>query len=359
MNQNQEQVLNQILDNCLNGKVESSTPDRYNIMVLDASYFLTRNFMAMKNGPDISVGNLFRSFYYTVVKYLRELHRCRKVILAWDKWDPIIKGYYRNAIIDQYKGDRHYASESDIDIIKADPDLTDAEKEQKIEEITREIRLSKIKTDTKYLIINELGKYGIPSILYTGYEADDLAKIISDTYDDPSEKYKCSIVSVDSDWSYLINPNVDFCNARNGVVMTHRDVLNKESNIPNDLGISLYQYKSILDSLYGSHNFMQPSVDKKSIKKIPIRTILESVLMGESKYLADNDLYLKNIKSFDFTQFSGYDNISSEMKNKISTLGSLSDPSEFKKCLDKINVNISDSYYSSFQSYIDPSCYVK
>lgn len=316
----------------------------YKYAIFDAQYFLTRNFMAMKNAPYLSEDELVKSFFYSIAKYLRDFVSADKVICLWDKWP-----YYSTTLLgDTYKGDRYYASEDELEGLDPEKD------KEEIERIEFELRVNKIKQNSKYWIINNLDKLGIVSFLKSGYEADNFAYIISKHL--MSDDRKSVIISIDSDWKYLISEKVDYAHSKTGEIITLED-MNKE--IPEGLDISLYKYKSIIDSLYGSHNNMLRSL-RTDLTSFNIKDCIESVLKGELTYFnSENELELfnKNLSSFNIDDYPEIDKVR-KMMYYLDKKGSIMDESEYSNFRIFNNFKVSSDYYKSFSNSLNKSLYI-
>jgi hypothetical protein len=138
---------------------------RYSHLILDAQLFLVKNWMVLKNKPYYSDQALFTSFFQSVVKLLREEVSADNVILVWDKTP-----YHKVTLLEDYKGDRDYRGEGDI---------TDDMTEEMKEELRKRTQQFESRQRVKYKLVYESYKFGMPSIVLGGYEADDFAFLAS------------------------------------------------------------------------------------------------------------------------------------------------------------------------------------
>ena len=176
--------------------------DSYKYLVFDAQYFLTRNFKALnrtceelpvldengnkvlsEDGTEITFESmtatsdtLVKSFFQSIVKFVRDTASCRKIVLLFDRWP-----YHKDQIVEEYKGSRFYATQEDLEAIdrKTEP--------LKYAEMEEELRRNKIKQDAKYFIISNFEQIGMKVYSRKGYEADDYAMLIAKYLENDNE----------------------------------------------------------------------------------------------------------------------------------------------------------------------------
>lgn len=339
---------------------------KYKYLIFDGDYLLTRNFKkclgvsyyyqdkeVLKDENEISTlikqfvltpQDLARSVFYSVSKFLSENHTCEVPIIVFDKTP-----YYKSLSLDYYKSGRSYVTEENL--IGLDPEIDAV----KIALLKEEICRLKIKSEAKSFIKEHFPKLGIECLYKKGYEADDLAKLISDELN--QNLIKSAIISNDDDWSYLINPKIDYINFK-GKVTSYEDKLNYMNYFKNNLGdLSLYQYKSIVDSIYGSHNDLRSTIDKIKVKKVPIETIISKIEHKEYDFITDIKVFENQLKSFSIYDYPEIDEVKQEIKKLISYPHLIIKKESFAnfRLLNKFFV--SDNYYSNFQNQIDLTQY--
>lgn len=341
----------------------------YKYLIFDGQYILTRNFYALlpryrrveslidSSGFPVldddgklvtySVSTLTwqeiaKLFIYTIAKFTRDIANCRKLIILFDK-----SPYHKNLFVEGYKGSRTYVTEDDLlDIDKELYPLDYA----KVEE---DIRVNNLKQEAKSWLVDNLGKIGMQVYMHPGYEADDLAYIISNYL--KTDDQKSAIVSKDNDWTYLINENVDFLEPTGKVYQYKDRYCEVETNVPKEYNLSLYQYKSLIDSLHSSHNDLGVSITQEGTK-LPTNVLIESILSGDKTYVSDQQLLDSQLESFKVENYPEY----SEVLEKITNLdkqGIILDENEFSKFASDNKLKISTNYYSTFIEYLDKTLY--
>lgn len=339
----------------------------YKYIAFDAQYFLHRNFAALKSRTaydmasyltkeegDPTIGHiitkyeftdmdLVKQFFWTIAKFIREQYTCSKIILLWDK-----PPYHKTKILPDYKGSRIHHCQELLDEwdIEKDPIGYLQEKE--------EYRVEKIKSSAKYYIINKLKDYGMISVIEDGYEADDLAWIFSHLDEIENSDQKSAICSVDSDWHYWISKNVDYLHFNNGEVWTYDDVENDCDRLPEKLGLSIFEAKKYMDSLFYSHN------DLKQVTNCgwsDFERLVTEIRNGDYHEILDKDTYDKNMKSFEIDGYPEYDKAVIDLTNSLHN-GILMGVDDFCKEAARSGLNVSRSYYKDkFYSYLDENYY--
>lgn len=265
----------------------------YDYTVVDGQYILTRNFHLVKSVEPLTKGGLIKSFLLSLWKLCKDVPT-NNLVVVWDKTP-----YHREEILKDYKGNRMYSTTEDLNR----EDITEEEREK----IKKDLEEFQLKTDVKYFLVNNSNKLGYSSLIFRGYEADDLAFMCAREL--PG---KICLASTDSDWKYLITENSDHYNLR-GVKTTFKEVVEKESG-----DVEIFLHKSIFDSLYGSHNFLKnvsttAGTRKRKLKPEAIISLMQS---GDYSFTTDKDLFLLQFKSFDIKSFPDY----GEIHNKIKGL---------------------------------------
>lgn len=329
--------------------------NKYRYNIIDGSWLLKRNcslsFSFFKRDPENNVftpGKVLTSFIQSINKFARDYGvTADKVIICWDMWDGP-SGYYTSQVLaGEYKDDRKYYTEADLD----NPDLTDEQKK----EIELEVLRNDVQRKAKYMIKSDLWKYGIPSIYEAGYEADQIVWVLANMLN--SQDKPSIITSADSDWSYLVTPNVDYFKAplrgAEPKILTYAESVSQK--MPEDLvgKISLYDYKSMYDSLESSHNAMRRTRKEGLDTNDVIRQIVNS---GDYSGVEDLRRYNLQLSTFDISQFPKFQKVL-DMVNTLDKIGGLAPVEEFRMFSDSAGMTVSDSYYMKFRDRLDPSLY--
>lgn len=328
----------------------------YNYLIFDGQYFLTRNFKMLKssysklrdvmddkgnpvmkdNKPlklklsNLNWNDLFRSTFQSIVKFKRDIINGDRIIVVFDS-----APYIKSQLVPHYKCNRYYLSDDDLVGLNCEEDPA------KYYTLAEEVRMENIKRLTKEKIIENFPKMGINILIHRGYEGDDLAKLLSDRLNETG--LKSLIISSDSDWRYLVNENVDYSNPKGNIVRLSDVKKELDRNEVSD--ISVYHYKSILDSLYGSHNDLYPTIDKT--KNFTNIELFSKLLNNDYSALLDEELYKKQLESFNLWNYPDHQAVS----DKIELLNSkpeFMNPEEFIEFCSNNNLRITQNYYNSF-----------
>lgn len=222
----------------------------YDLGLIDGQYLLRRNWCVLRLHGDVKKDYLIKSFLQSVMKLKREIG-FKRPLLLFDKYP-----YYKKLeAVEEYKTDRHYTSESDVDDLKKkleSPDLTDeerAELEKQLADTQKDLRDNQEFTRAKYDIVTNGRDIGFPCLMKQGFEADDIAFAMSEKVRELG--LTAVLVTTDHDWISFRSKEVDYCTPK----MDHRNVdcralvlLSRELNIPlYEIGVM----KEIYDT---SHN---------------------------------------------------------------------------------------------------------
>lgn len=366
--------------------------NKYKYMFIDAQIILTTGVYAiMHNTPDgkIKQNDLLRMFILCIFKVIRECP-CERPFLVWDS-----SPYHKNTILkqllgkDDYKGDRGYKNESDIedlnkqiedtklkiDQLKAeDPVINDSQIAELEEQITKwnkqindiDVQICNFKTRsaTKYFIIEELQKFGITSIIKKGYECDDICTLLADWCNE--HKVKAVLVSKDSDYDFMLNPYVDkynnLCKTKptpqnpNPKLTTYNDVSKTWWWIARDFpDKKLYQVKALMDSAWGSHNALHKTVKPEWCKQGVF--LIDALNHGEDAF-DDYNLFKVQLETFDFTKYPDYEFIKDCLPwySKKGNLGTLD---EFTKFCKDNNVGINPWKYKEIIAILNYELYTQ
>lgn len=332
--------------------------NNYQFLLADFSFIITRNLYVISKGKEpgeYTHGELIRMTIWTINKLARNYGlTADKVILLYDKWDKELGGYYTTYLLSgKYKDTRKYMTEEVFQEIKSDPTKT----EEEIHKAEIELYQNQVKYKAKWGMIGGFKNLGIPCLGLDGWEADNLAWLSScmlyGKYDKPSV-----LVTKDSDWQYLTNPSLDFFkmpkSGETPRVITYNDMYYQIPESIRNRGIGLYQYKSLVDSIDGSHNDMRRTrKDYADLEK----TILQ-VLDGNYSGLEDAELFERQYNSFNISKYPRFEEAKRLISDILPTCGKLGSISDFHAFCDKHGVEgISDRYFTEFISRFDPKLY--
>lgn len=310
----------------------------YKYALIDGNYVLSRNYFAiMRNYQNCRVPlgfaeTLVMSVTTSILTMVSSFN-IGKIIILWDTYP-----YHKSSLLrGSYKSTRYYMTEEDAEEIE-DPE----EREKaKIDAYNFE-RRTEAKNKLKLL-----GNISIPSLFRKGYEADDLAYMISTKLSENGES--ALLVSIDSDWSFWIQPGVDFYNPKSEVITTY-----EQSIIENKVDTtkrSLFRHKVLYDSFYGSHNDLVQSVTDEhwydDVNSLMDRFEAEGYT---TELFKDPSLARAQIESFNFSQYKDYIYIDSMYRSmdSIGSIASLSDIATFgTKIKVPFNVGAFEHYYNT------------
>jgi 5'-3' exonuclease len=348
----------------------------YKYIIFDGSYFLMRAYHAIHSSEDnykeiplvdhegnIMYSNedgsmeitysytfthmtILRMMYWQIAKVMRDVAECRKPIIVLDK-----SPYHKVKELSDYKSNRHYYSEADLD------GLTYEDNPRQWVETNEEIRSENIKLQAKEWMKNNFNELGMPVIWHQGYEGDDLAYLLSQQLELDGEK--SAICSIDGDWSYLINPNIDHIKMymrKSPEIITYEDMQDR-LRLDAPEGMSLYRYKSLLDSLYGSHNFLKYVANKNEVDYFgDNKTIFTSIENNETKYIEDVDLFQRQLRSFDVERYPEINEVKAKLKTINDTLAPL-DVEQYRMFCQVTGFNVTEGYYEKTVANFDHSLY--
>lgn len=244
------------------------------------------------------INTLLRSFLQSM-RRLSKAYSSNKIVLLWDK------SKYHNATI--------LESIYEQDTFKADRTFAQDEVSQK---------LFHIMGKTKYYIINNYAKFGLPSIMKQGYEADILARIAAEEC-----KLKSALCSIDGDWDYILTPNCpELIHMDRFRIKYYEDI--KE----NCLGEDPWIWNIFYSSFYGSHNNFKQTVSSEYYKE-EFETIRELLEKGENldKVFSEWKLMVAQLQSWNYKSYPDYDEVVDTIKKVINTPATYASKSEFYK----------------------------
>lgn len=338
---------------------------RYKYALIDMSYILMRNLFAVSVGRKIgefTAGSIIKTTFQTLNKVARDYGiTADKFILVYDKWDRELKGYYRTSLLREvggdYKGTRVYVDEAYVNSLKESH-----ASEEEIAKAELELYKNIVKREAKSDMIENLGNFGIPCLGVEGWEYDDLTWLATCLlFQDPDPKPSV-IITKDSDLKYSLSPKMEFFKIPTGKsapeIITYTEMYNSIPEPLRERGLSLYDYKSYLDSLGEGHNDMKVT-KKKNLKKKKksVTDIILNIMDGNYTDLADVDGFLKQMASFNLSKFPRLDEAMDVVNNKFKTVGKLSSFAEFSDYCNKRGINITSEYYNSFIKRLNPELY--
>ena len=332
--------------------------NKYKFVFVDFQFILTRNCWVVSRGKEpgeYTPGEVMRMTIWTINKLARDYGiTADKIILIYDKWDKQLGGYYTTHILGgEYKDSRKYMTEELYQEIKNNPNTTPEE----LHQAEKELYQNQVKYKSKWGMIAGFKNFAMPCIGLEGWEADNFAWLAScllyGKYDKPS-----ILVTKDSDWQYLTNPQLSMLRLQSGgadpIHITYEEMYYQIPESIRNRGVGLYQYKSLVDSIEGSHNDMRRT--RRSYAD-PERTILE-VLDGDYSNIEDYDRFKKQLDSFDISKYPRFEEAKRLVTDVFPTCGKLGDLQEFHTFCDKHGIEgISDRYFTEFISRFDPKLY--
>lgn len=340
--------------------------NKYKYGLIDMSYLLSRNVFACarKGVGNYDAGDVIKMTIQTLNKLPRDFGiTVDKYILIKDTWAKEYSGYYRTHLLGgKYKDSRVYMTDEMVEEIKNDPTKT----EEDIKKAEEEAYCNKTKLEAKKGLMYELDKFGIPCIGVSGWEFDDLAWLASCMlYQEPGmgiTPKPSVIITKDSDLQYSISPQMDYFRIPTGgsepEIITYAQMCEKIPERLKKRGVSLYQYKSFMDSLGEGHNDMRRT---KAAGVDPV-TAIEHILDGDYSVLEDYDRFTKQFSTFSVEKFPRLDEAKALVAEKFDTLGRLGSLEEFSAFCDKCGVKEDkffnkEKFFSQFINRFDPKLF--
>lgn len=323
----------------------------YQYTLVDLSLLLSRNVYACSRGKGVneySAADVVKMTIQTLNKLARDYGLTSdKIILVADTWDQNLGGYYRTWMLGgNYKDSRTWMTEEKLQEIKNDSASTQMD----IEKAEAELYQNQVKIEAKRILKTEASKIGLPCLGVSGLEYDDLCYIISSLLYTTGSQRKSVIVTKDSDCMYCTSPVVDYFRLPVGgskpEIKTYSEIYT--TMVPQelrDLGLALWDYKSIWDSLDGGHNDLR----RTRVHKTNLSNVISKILSGDYSGVMDKDLFLRQYETFKLDKFPMISQAVSEVMTKLPTIGHLGNLSEFHEfCRTNKIYGLSDEYYTSF-----------
>jgi hypothetical protein len=313
----------------------------YDIMVIDAQWLLTRNYHAIKHSYEGELDeNAYKviasSVIQSIVKLIEELPS-RKVILVFDTYP-----YYKSTMLnDEFKDSRIYVTDEDVE------EETDPEKKA---ELAIEAFNLKQRGKAK-MLLKQLSEYGLPSFFKSGYEADDLVYIIASKIKELD--LNGVIISIDSDWNYWINENVDWYSPKRGTT-TYKDTIDY-LQMPE--GLSLFEYKRLYDSFYGSHNDYRQTV-KDELYEYSFNDFYKMFIESKDRneLFSDYEKFLAQYDALGITEYPEFNKVQS-MMYYIDKSGSIPSQGQWEMFSTKNGLTVNASYFNRLLKYLDSNFY--
>ena len=327
----------------------------YAFAVVDLSYLLQRNLYACSRGKGIgefTAGDVVKMTIQTLNKIPRDYgFDISKYILLADKWAADYDGYYRHKILSGiYKTSRTWMTPEKLKDLEDNPDST----EKEIAKARLELYINDVKVEAKEILQTELGSFGAPCIWQEGWEFDDCAYLFACLWYNNPDKQKSVIITKDSDLQYSTNPKVDYFRLpaakSQPEIITYDQMYYEIPEKLRNLGVSLYDYKSYLESLGLGHNDMKKTI--KSGSYFP--NVVEEIISGNYSSVSDPETFKLQYSTFDIFKFPGLSEIWKKLTEDIYKVGRLGSIEDFHKFCDSHGIRgITDKYYSNFISRFD------
>jgi hypothetical protein len=351
------------------------TNNKFKYAIIDLSMLLYRNSWVVskdKEPGQYTAGEIIQMTIWSLNKFARDYGiNADKFVFAVDKWNPEWNGYYTTYLLGgAYKDSRGdiesakgkadplstYMTREKFEELKKDPSITP----DILKEAEKKLFFNETKQKAKFALMYELGNFGVPSIYLPGYEADNLMYLASMLLYDPDPASKPSVlITKDSDVSYCTSPKMLQFKMPVGKsqpeFITYEKMYSEMPDDIKDLGLSLYQYKSFLDSLGAEgHNGMRRTA-KDRVN--PVEAI-KRIMKGDFSDLNDVDLFKRQMETFSIEKYPRFEEARRQITDILPNAGKLGTLEDFHKFCDKYGITkISDRYYVEFISRFDPTLY--
>lgn len=324
--------------------------NKYKYGLIDMSYLLSRNVFACsrKGLGQFDAGDVIKMTLQTLNKLPRDFGvTVDKYVLVRDTWAKEFNGYYRTYCLGgKYKDSRVYMTDEMVEEMRRDPSKT----EDDIKKAEMDAYINKVKREAKNGLIYELNKFGVPCVGVSGWEFDDLAWLASCMlYQDPStgNTPKSSvIITKDSDLQYSISPQMDYFRIPTGgsepQIITYDEMCTQIPQRLKDRGISLYQYKSFMDSLGEGHNDMRVT----KVSGVDPIVAIEHILDGDYSDLSDYDTFVNQYNTFNVEKFPRIEEAKQIITEQLGRVGRLGSEDEFKTFCEKFGLK-EDKYFNA------------
>ena len=348
--------------------------NKYLYAICDCSLVLSRSAFAVSAGKkpgEYTSADVIRLTIQTLRKLSRDWGVTHdKCLMIFDKWKPEYGGYYRTHLLKgAYKDDRGdiegekgkanpldtYMTREKYEALKQDPDIS----QEDLEKAYEKLYFNEVKYDSKWTMVRELKRFGVPFLGVVGMEYDDIAYIASNILYDSSPGAKPSIfVTKDSDLLSCTTPMMDYfkipTKGSEPKILTYDEIY--RDMMPEALKgkISLYAYRSFVEALGDGHNGMRRTRKDRADQ---VETILK-ILDNDYSNVSDPELFKLQFSSFDVTKFPEFEEARRLVTDLFGTSGKLGSLTEFHDFCDKYKITgISDKYFTEFISTFDSKLY--
>lgn len=274
----------------------------YNYGILDGNFFLRRNYSAAKgsgNLLDSGADGLARSFLSTVLRY-KEQFELQHTILVWDK-----SPYKKLTDINEYKQNRHYVTQESIDeLTEQITKETDQNKRDELilqrEKAIHDLACEKVFAQAKDDILTNLEGSRLLNVRIAGYEADDLAYLISKHL--AKQNNKCILISADSDWITFVHQNVDVFreaySKKYGPGKLHQLKDSPYALEADDLNCSVYEIGNLREAYTGGHN----NVSQYKHSEVPFMEFARK-LLAQDATLPEYEYFWKRVAALNINNY--------------------------------------------------------
>jgi hypothetical protein len=249
-----------------------------------------------------------------------------KPIVVWDR-----APYKKESYIPQYKGDRDKIDRKEVL-------FSDEERE--------EFEKYEIFKQSKNEILYNFEGIGIPQFFIQGYEADDLIYYITNYFKKYEPKTNILLMTIDSDWKFFVDLNIDLKLIHRGTYYTIKDFKN-DFKYHNKLDRMTY---FALHELKNSHN--------NAKLNIPLpRNYIEKYIKYKRLFNENNEHnqilnnYIKYINPETYYE--------PEIDHKIKSIldsGTISYRNFYYLC-SRNNIKLTKKYFTEFTNSINKSLY--
>lgn len=224
-----------------------------------------------------------------------------KIILLFDT-----PPYAKKELLKNYKGTRYNPTVEEAEKIE-DPEL----REKEMNNAYNMTQRHKAKE-----ILMSMSEIAIPSLYLQGFEADDLVYQFGKYCS--SKGSKCLFISVDDDWNYWMSPGCTVYMPKRETLVTYEDFI---KTLPIPEGMSLFRYKSLYDTFYGSHNDLEYTIKDEFYYDgfIPNSRMFDKMGFSDDLFW-DPELAEAQLKSFDQESYPKFDKVKI-LSESIYTIG--------------------------------------
>lgn len=321
--------------------------EHYKYAFVDGNWILSRVFYAMTRDIEGKVDHRFKYNLASVttnsiLKFFRDKYVIDKIILVWDT-APYAK---QSLLNNEYKIGRYNP-------IQELEDETDPEKIKKLEDDAHNFQ----EKSAAKALMKELYQVALPSIWHKGYEADDIVYYLAQGLSPEMVRtgQKSMLVSIDSDWQYWCAPNIDVYNPISDTVYEYEKV-REENRVPKDM--SLFRFKSLYDSFYGSHNDLVITVTDDVYDEDCLVTFDRFEKEGYStEIFKDINLARAQMETFNFERIKGYHKQVELDLQSLPLIGVVANESQIATIGMKLKIPLNTGGFSYYLSTLDKNLF--